>query len=101
MLDSIKRSWTEDLDEGAPQGSEIDYELTFLNVGQGRVVKGKVVSIGPKEVIVDIGFKSEGMIPSYEFDTLKTLQVGDEVEVLLEETEDIKGRVILSKKKAE
>src|SRR3989338_6876984 len=100
MLETIKRSFASELEE-APEQSGIDYEQTFRNVGQGRVVKGRVVSIGAKEVIVDMGFKSEGMIPSYEFDTLKTLQVGDEVEVLLEETEDIKGRVILSKKKAE
>ena len=100
MLETIKRSFIEDLEE-APLSSGIDYEQTFRNVGQGRVVKGTVVSIGAKEVIVDIGFKSEGMIPSYEFDTLKTLKIGDEVEVLMEETEDLKGRVVLSKKKAE
>ena len=100
MLETIKRSFAGDFEDG-PVQSEINYEMTFRNVGQGRVVKGVVVSIGEKEVIVDIGLKSEGMIPSYEFDNLKTLQPGDVVEVLMEETEDIKGRVVLSKKKAE
>ena len=82
MLDTIKRTFSGDLEE-TPQSSEINYEMTFRNVGQGRVVKGIVRSIGAKEVIVDIGYKSEGMIPSYEFDTLATLKVGDEVEVLM------------------
>lgn len=101
MVDGINRIFLDDLEESPSSDSGINYELTFHRIGKGRVVKGKIVSIGAKEVIVDIGFKSEGMIPAYEFDMLKDLKVGDEIEVLLEETEDEKGRVLLSKKKAE
>jgi small subunit ribosomal protein S1 len=101
MVYGINRAYFNDLEESPAPDNNLDYELTFHNIGKGRVVKGSIISIGPKEVIVDIGFKSEGMIPAYEFDTLKDLKVGDVVEVLLEETEDEKGRVLLSKKKAE
>ncbi len=101
MTSGLQRSFLDDADELATIESEINYEQTFHNLSQGRVVKGRIVSIGQKEVIVDIGFKSEGMVPSYEFDGLATLKIGDEVEVLLEETENEHGRVVLSKKKAE
>ena len=100
MLDTIKRSWIEDLEE-TPEQSGIDYDQTFGRIGRGHVVKGYVISITPKEVIVDIGFKSEGMIPAHEFDTLSAIKVGDQIEVLLEETEDEHGRVVLSRRKAE
>lgn len=79
----------------------INYEQTFYTLSVGNVVKGRVVNITSKEVIVDIGFKSEGMIPIYEFDNASTLNMGDEVEVLLEETENEHGRIVLSRRKAE
>ena len=89
-------------DEGSGNtGTEIDYEQTFHRIGQGHVVKGRVVSISPKDVIVDIGFKSEGIIPAYELAALASLKDGDESEVLLEETKNEHGRIALSKKKAE
>lgn len=98
-MSTIQRLST--LDEFEPQSSAVDYESTFRKIGLGHVVKGAVISISPKEVVVDIGFKSEGVIPAYEFDQLASLKIGDEVEVLLEETENEKGQVVLSKKKAE
>ena len=50
---------------------------------EGSIVKGRVLEIRPREVLIDIGYKSEGVIPASEFDDLDDLQVGDEVEVLL------------------
>src|SRR3989338_3692715 len=91
----------EDGMELPPSGFEIDYEKTFFKMGVGHVVKGIVVSITHKEVIVDIGYKSEGAIPSHEFDSIETLKVGDEIEVLLEQPEDEKGRIVLSRRRAE
>ncbi len=88
-------------EEEQPQGSTVDYEQTFRKIGPGHVVKGHVIAITQKDVVVDIGFKSEGVIPAHEFDSLATLKVGDEIEVLLEETEDQSGRIVLSKRKAE
>jgi small subunit ribosomal protein S1 len=91
----------DEFDDQPVQSSAVDYDQTFKSIKQGNVVKGVIVSIGPKGVVIDIGFKSEGMVPAHEFDSLENLKVGDELEVLLEETEDPTGRVVLSKKKAE
>jgi small subunit ribosomal protein S1 len=67
---------------------------------EGSIVKGHILEIRPREVLVDIGYKSEGVIPTSEFDDAKELQIGDEVEVLLERLEDDHGMVRLSKEKA-
>jgi len=67
----------------------------------GSIVKGHVIEVRPKEVLVDIGYKSEGVIPANEFEDIKTVKVGDEVDVLIEKLEDKEGMVVLSKEKAE
>jgi len=67
----------------------------------GNIVKGHVIEVRPKEVLVDIGYKSEGVIPANEFEDIKTVKVGDEVDVLIEKLEDKEGMVVLSKEKAE
>src|SRR5271155_512371 len=67
---------------------------------EGSIVKGRVLEIRPREVLVDIGYKSEGVIPASEFDDMGTVEVGDEVEVLLEKLENEDGMVVLSKEKA-
>ena len=67
---------------------------------EGSIVKGRVLEIRPREVLVDIGYKSEGVIPTAEFDDIESLEVGDEVEVLLERLENDEGMVVLSKEKA-
>ena len=50
---------------------------------EGSIVKGRILEIRPREVLVDIGYKSEGVIPSSEFEDIQSLEVGDEVDVLL------------------
>jgi small subunit ribosomal protein S1 len=73
-------------------------------VKEGELAKGKVLAIDDDYVTVDVGFKSEGMIASWEFmdeDGIMLISVGDEVEVLVEDAEDEDGRVVLSKEKAE
>src|SRR5215218_2776199 len=67
----------------------------------GEIVKGTIIEVRPKEVLVDIGYKSEGVISGSEFDDIKTVKVGDEVDVLIEKLEDKEGMVVLSKEKAE
>jgi len=67
----------------------------------GQIVKGTVIEVRPKEVLVDIGYKSEGVIPANEFDDIKSVKLGDEIDVLIEKLEDKEGMVILSKEKAE
>ncbi len=67
----------------------------------GQIVKGRIIEVRSKEVLVDIGYKSEGAISGNEFDDIKTVKVGDEIDVLIERLEDKEGNVILSKEKAE
>jgi small subunit ribosomal protein S1 len=73
---------------------------SFRDFREGSIVKGRILEIRPREVLVDIGYKSEGVIPSAEFDNIDTLEVGDEVDVLLERLENDEGMVVLSKEKA-
>ncbi|MCG8455397.1 MAG: S1 RNA-binding domain-containing protein, partial [Holophagales bacterium] len=80
------------------------YDESMRHLEEGEIVTGIVVDVTSSEVIVDVGYKSEGLIPLDEFtnrDGALTVEVGDEVEVLLEKTEDTEGHVLLSKQKAE
>src|SRR5919197_1590405 len=67
---------------------------------EGSIVKGRILEIRAREVLVDIGYKSEGVIPLAEFEDVENLEVGDEVDVLLERLENDEGMVVLSKEKA-
>ena len=67
----------------------------------GEIVKGRVIEIRNKEALVDIGYKSEGVVSGNEFEDIKAVKIGDEVDVLIEKLEDKDGMVILSKEKAE
>ncbi len=77
------------------------YEETIKNFTEGQIVKGKVVAIWTKEALIDIGYKSEGLLNLEEFPDPSALKVGDEIEVLFESLEDEQGMVVLSKKKAD
>ncbi|MDB6058294.1 MAG: small subunit ribosomal protein [Verrucomicrobiales bacterium] len=72
-----------------------------MRFAPGQIVKGTVIEVRPKEVLVDIGYKSEGTVPGIEFDDIKQVKLGDEVDVLIEKLEDKDGMVVLSKEKAE
>jgi small subunit ribosomal protein S1 len=67
----------------------------------GQIVKGTIIEVRSKEALIDIGYKSEGVVSGGEFDDLKTVKVGDQVDVLIERLEDKDGNVVLSKEKAE
>src|SRR5512135_372684 len=80
------------------------YDNSFRNIAEGEVVKGTVLKVTPTEVVVDVGYKSEGIIALQEFIDEQgqvTVQPGDIVDVLLERTEDRDGYVVLSREKAE
>src|SRR6185437_6205306 len=80
------------------------YDNSFRNIAEGEVVKGTVLKVTASEVIVDVGYKSEGIISVEEFldeNREVTVQPGDIVDVLLERTEDRDGYVVLSREKAE
>jgi small subunit ribosomal protein S1 len=100
------------LDEGVwvadPETGELvpDYESTFPTINEGEVVNGTVVRVDKDEVLVDIGYKSEGVIPVSELSIRRSVNpadevsVGDEIAALVMTKEDAEGRLILSKKRA-
>ncbi|MDH3521683.1 MAG: 30S ribosomal protein S1 [Myxococcales bacterium] len=90
--------------ETTGEGFAALFENSIKSLKEGEVVRGKVLSIDDEHVQIDIGFKSEGLVPAWEFmadDGTVLVKVGDEVDVLLEESEGEDGRIILSKEKAD
>jgi small subunit ribosomal protein S1 len=104
-IDKIKAEpgvWVE-----GPDGTLIpDYESTFPTIKEGEVVHGTIVRVDKDEVLVDIGYKSEGVIPASELsirrsiDPSEEVNLGDEIDALVLTKEDSEGRLILSKKRA-
>jgi small subunit ribosomal protein S1 len=79
---------------------EVMYEETLKNFSEGSIVKGKILSVHDGDVLIDIGYKSEGIVPVQEFTDLEEEPVGQEVEVFLERLEDEHGMIVLSKRRA-
>jgi small subunit ribosomal protein S1 len=77
------------------------YEETLKNFKEGSIVAGKVLEVRSNEVLVDIGYKSEGVISGHEFDDITQVKPGDALDVLLAEMEDDDGMVVLSKQRAD
>ncbi|MGE5671979.1 MAG: 30S ribosomal protein S1 [Fibrobacterota bacterium] len=78
-----------------------DYDKSLEGIEEGQVVSGKILRITDKEVIVDVNFKSEGIIPISEFKNVHEFKPGDEISVFLEQVEDSEGQIILSKSRAD
>src|SRR3989440_2623609 len=74
---------------------------TAMRFAAGEIVKGTIIEVRPKEVLIDIGYKREGVITGNEFEDIKTVKGGDLVDVLIERLKDKDGMVVLSKEKAE
>src|SRR5438132_6702411 len=95
--------WTTD-----PESGELvpDYESTFPTIEEGQVVNGTVVRVDKDEVLVDVGYKSEGVIPVSELSIRRSVNpadevgVGDQIDALVMTKEDAEGRLMLSKKRA-
>lgn len=79
---------------------EEQYAGTFNSVNKGEIVEGIVVSINNKDVVLNIGFKSDGLVSLSEFRDLPDLQKGDKVDVFVEQREDENGQLVLSRKRA-
>ncbi|MEE8404742.1 MAG: 30S ribosomal protein S1 [candidate division Zixibacteria bacterium] len=77
------------------------YEGTLKSIKEGEIVLGTILDVTRDDVIVDVGFKSEGIIPMDEFPKPVNISVGDEIDVYLEQIEDSNGQLILSKQKAD
>src|SRR5215217_4374015 len=108
--DTVDRT-EEQLEEGVwtttPEGDLVpDYDATFPTINEGEVVHGTVVRVDKDEVLVDIGYKSEGVIPVSELSIRRSVNpadevgLGDEIDALVLTKEDAEGRLILSKKRA-
>ncbi|WP_080053927.1 30S ribosomal protein S1 [Spirosoma aerolatum] len=76
------------------------YDNTLSEVKEKEVVMGTVVGITDREVLLNIGFKSDGLVPASEFRDMPDLKMGDEIEVYVENQEDPNGQLVLSRKKA-
>ena len=79
----------------------LDDNVEIVELKEGRIIKGKIYSVDEKEVILDIGFKSEGTIPIHQFKNCTEIKTGDEFDVFLEKLENQDGLVVLSKTKAD
>jgi small subunit ribosomal protein S1 len=77
------------------------YDNTFHNIQEEQIIKGKIVAITDNAVAIDIGFKSEGLVPITEFPNIDELNPGDEIEVYLESVENKDGQLVLSRKRAD
>ena len=86
--------------EATKETLEKAYDETLSKIAEQQVVEGEVISIDKKEVVVNIGYKSDGIIPASEFRYNPDLKVGDKVEVYVENQEDKRGQLVLSHKKA-
>jgi len=78
-----------------------DYDKSLAGIEEGQVVSGRILRITDKEVIIDVNFKSEGVIPLSEFKNVQDYKPGDVIDVFLEQVEDSEGQIILSKSRAD
>ncbi len=107
MTSSTEASQVAIDDIGTPEAFEAAVDSTIKYFNDGDLVKGTVVKVDRDEVLLDIGYKTEGVIPSKELsikhdvDPFDVVQVGDEIEALVQQKEDKEGRLILSKKRAQ
>ncbi len=88
-------------DDPAYQSMVQMYDSTIKDIKEGEIVSGTILGVNRDDVIVDVGFKSEGIIPLGEFPTPLNVKVGDPIEVYLEQIEDSNGQLVLSKQKAD
>ncbi len=85
----------------APSSMAALYEASLQHIKEGEIVEGRVIDVRENEVIVDISYKSEGLVPVSEFKSADEVKPGDRIEVLIEKLEDDHGMVIVSKRRAE
>lgn len=77
------------------------YNDSFKDIKEGEIITGKIVAISGDNVVVDVGFKSDGTVPKNEFAPDEELKIGQEIEIVIENAEDKEGNVVLSKKRAD
>ena len=88
-------------EDEVPEDEEKRYKSTLVNFNEKEIITGRIIGINEKDVLIDIGFKSEGIIDKNEFSQNNIPEVGEKIEVFLEKIEDESGKTILSKEKAD
>jgi small subunit ribosomal protein S1 len=106
MAEDIKSHFLNDVEDTGYSPEEFEelqkmYEGTLSKISEGEIIKGKIITIRDDSIAIDIGFKSEGLIPKTEFNNIEDLRIGDEIEVVLEHVEDPDGQLVLSRKRAD
>ena len=106
LFEDVKSISSDDLgtqDEDASEVKELSeaYSNTLVDISENQLINGRVVGMNDRDVLIDIGFKSEGLIDRSEFNEDSLPSIGDQVEVYLEYLEDSSGNTILSKEKAD
>jgi len=103
FIPPVPLNYDEDEDLSPEQRAEMfsHYEESLRSIGEGEIVRGVVLRLDEKEVLVDVGFKSEGVIALSEFPDPSSIKVGDTIEVFLEKMENQDGLVVLSKQRAD
>ncbi len=105
-IETVESMKLTDLDDSDYESAEYEelmkmYEETLSDLREGEIINGKVLGVTRDDIIVDVGFKSEGIIPIEEFPEPVNVSVGDEIEVYLDAFEDQNGQLVLSKRKAD
>ena len=106
LFDNIRKVSIEELlhlevTEEVPQEEQDRYLSTFSDISEREIITGRVIGINEKEILIDIGFKSEGIIKRDEFSEDALPDVGEKLDVYLEKMEDESGKTVLSKEKAD
>ena len=106
LFSNIKHISAEDLNQNKeedeiPQKEQDRYKSTLTDITEKEIITGRIIGINEKDVLIDIGFKSEGIIDRNEFSENNIPEVGEKIEVFLEKIEDESGKTILSKEKAD
>jgi len=98
----LKLVFQDDEEAGEMSKDILDmYEQSFKEIEEGEIVTGRVVRVTETDILIDVGFKSEGVVPMSEFGENPTVRVGDEIDVFLEKMENQDGLVVLSKQRAD
>ncbi len=100
-IDKVKYYALEDYSEDEFKSLEKLYNESFKDIKEGEIIQGKIVGISDDNVVVDVGFKSDGTIPKNEFSSTDELKIGAPVDIVIESVEDEEGNVVLSKKRAD
>ena len=106
LFKDVRQVTFDDLEENQeileiPEEVQNRYQSSLKEISENEIITGRIIGINEKDVLVDIGFKSEGIISRNEFDKTNLPEIGQKLEVYLEKIEDESGNTVLSKEKAE